>query len=103
MIGYNVTFCIEPRSVRRNGAGTSPSPSHFCLLPSAFCLSYLSPLCPIRSALFCAMEPLQALSHQSLPHPFSSNGGWGGMVANRSSLPTTHHLLFSTTYSNQIL
>ena|SRR5690348_90473 len=47
----------------------------------------LSPLTSIYYALFCAMEPSQPLSHQSLPHSFPCNGGWG--VSFRSASLTT--------------
>src|ERR671922_1252431 len=60
---------------RCHAATGSPSRSHFWLLYSDFCLSYLSPLPPIRSALFCTMERSQYLWNQSLAHSFPCNGG----------------------------
>src|SRR5262249_38191710 len=42
--------------------------------------AHLTPFFSIPSALFCAMESSQPLSHQSLPHSFPCNGGRGGIV-----------------------
>lgn len=89
MIGYCVIL-------RQNIASTSHSPSHFCPQSSAFSLSYLSPLPTTRYALFCAMEPSQPLSHQSLPHAFLCNGGCAPV--NNPSLPVLC-TFFQVTYS----
>ncbi len=80
---------------RRRVASTSPSPSDLCSLTSAFCLSYLSPLHPIRCALFCAMELSQPLSHQSLAHSFPSNGG----CALHGQPPPVFRRYFQVTYN----
>src|SRR5690348_2248434 len=54
------------------------------------CARDLSPLLSVICALFGAMEPSQPLSHQSLPHSFPCNGGWGvwSLTTNHSPLPT---------------
>ena len=75
-----MTSCPEPRSARRHPLlAPSFDPalllSDFCFLPSAFCLSDLSPSFSTASALFCAMEHLQTLCHQPLPHSFPCNEG----------------------------
>ena len=49
----------------------------------------LTALFSSSSALFCAMEPSQPLSHQSLPHSFPCNGGWG--VSSVVLSPATDH------------
>lgn len=96
MLCYFVIFC-------RHAAVGSPSHSRFGILPSDFCLSDLSPLPPIRSALFCAMEPPQPLSHQSFTHSFPCNGGgrvssWAP-VASHAQFTPSHVPLFSTAYT----
>ena len=67
---------------------------------------HLSTLFSNASALFCAMEPSQPLSHQSLTHSFPCNGGRGYFAKNPPpvfrtffQLPYALSLLFAT-YEN---
>ena len=86
----------EPRRVCRRAAVSSPSHSAFPFLPSAFCLSYLSPLPSLTYALLCATRPSQPLSHQSLPHSFSCNGG---CAPGNSPSPPVLRRFFQVTYT----
>src|SRR5690348_10465937 len=66
--------------IQTNALPLSPVFSNTCALflaPSVCegCARDLSPLLSVNCALFCAMEPSQPLSHQSLPHSFPCNGG----------------------------
>jgi hypothetical protein len=63
--------------------------------PSAVegCARGLSPLLSVDYALFCAMEPSQPLSHQSLAHSFPCNGGGRGSSMNSAADDSPRFLL----------
>ena len=78
---YFGAISAYPELRRAGSMRISPGPPTLSIhLPYSPLVTRHSPLFPLfsfSSALFCATEHSQPLSHQSLPHSFPFNGGWG--------------------------